>query len=1330
MIEQIDFRKLLPYDGSAWQSFEMLCYVIAKRLYPNGEFTPINGKGGDGGIEFYQTLPNGKIIIWQCKYFDRLGNSQKNQIKDSYNTAVKNHGARIEKWIICSPIDFTPAGDEWFKDFCKGKLPIEAWGESELVNYLAHMPDVCNFFFNAKYLTQKWFDDHASLMLSNGLVTNKYISELHHQTEAQREIHSLLDSCSFEERIEQIKELYWWNYYINGLSWEEKSLKENFDKADKINSLMNCALSQCKGVEETLQQIADSFKKLLWNGIMSGINSLRNHHKYLKSTLKQLQEFKTPIVKSKCFHISKILEVIETFIASVENLLVSVLHIIGDASSGKSHIAIDTFAKYETADGRNPSILILAKALNSSLSAEEAILDILGLSKEYCFDDLLSSLDVASEVSGHRALMVIDGLNELYGSLTMWKRDLPLLLSKLSRHPNILLILTYRQSYTEALGLSNLLNNPATRHSTIEVGGFDRVDVEDIMAAYFRHFGITIKGRIPERIYQLFSERPILIRLFCEANKGNACIEMDKLSLIGIFEQYLSYINKKLIDELGKNTRFDGKFLFGKLDLIAKFLWDNSTQFIPIEEFAKHGTDKELEAIDGEDLLVIREYTDGREAMSFTFDILGGYLIAKSLLSGISSKDRLYELIKSDKFQKELIIQSDIQHPLKDVILDDFIRLSLLKFGFCFDKNLPIPYGWIVPILFEMPNETLTNQGDRIRDYVKEVFMSSSGMLNNISTVNLDDERHPLSANSLTRILLDMPMNLRDLTLAEGLRNNRTLKSYIKSGKAKGLTALSLSTTDLVLRRTLAEKLYKLAIDNPSDFIKNILPITDCDDEYVQEGILGALYGACLMTQDFDDYLTIPAAEAIASMLINHSWINVGHYLVRNYLRLIMRLAERKGFCIPDSVSALLKQHDNTEVKKEIDSWSLAEHEVWPMYHDFSNYTLGGIIHDGGAYNNPPLKQRGRWYILEQIKKQGWDATLFDPVDRQIERSNYSPRGDDMDGKVERYGKKYSWIGYYRLAKILEDANMLDTEWYKWRIPEVQYDPTFPFFGVNERLITQPLLEDLKTMNDEWIKTPFDVRLVKDLLKREMEGEDYICLWGQYSEKNEEVRRKHLVFIKGIMVDKENTNDFAQCISSSCDNFHIRDCCDVLNTFGAEFDCWSECTPSNEQDVCIRIEEMSIKTKITEENWHEYLGEHNIGDEIEERGYKCKDYHILNPVVKYLCELNGQNGDYFYLAKEIKKDLCLKHNPNTNNLLDRDSKEAIKIYQYLPNELDGSFTFFFIREDLIQEWLTAKGKGLVWLLWGEKETWDEDSSDLRPMHHYESFNKGVVFNRQ
>ena len=1326
MINQIDFRKLLPYDGSAWQSFEMLCYVIAKRLYPNGNFTPINGKGGDGGIEFYQTLPSGKLIIWQCKYFDKLEKAQKTQIEKSYETAAKNHGKRIKKWVICSPIDFTPAGDSWFKDFCNGKISIEAWGESELVNYLSKMPDVCNFFFNAKHLTQKWFQNHASLMLSNELVKNKYLPEVHYQTEEQHEILGLLDSSIFEEQIAEIKELYWWKYYINGVKWNSSTLKDdNSDRADAVESMLDSVLCDCNSVENILQDIVQSFDNLQWNNYKEGVSNLRKCKEKINATLKQLQDLKIPELKIKCSHISKILEIITVFIKFAQDNIVNDVHIIGDASSGKSHIAIDTVAKYESHGVRYPSVLILAKTLNSGLSAETAILDKLDLNKDYNFDDFLSSLDIASDVLGQRALIVIDGLNELYGSLTMWKRDLPLLLNKISSHPNILLVLTYRQSYTAALGLDKHLDSELPLH-LIEITGFERTDVVDVISAYFRHFGISVKGGIPEQIYRLFSAKPILLRLFCETNKGNKGIDIGKLSLIEIFEQYLSHINKKLIDELNKDSRFEKRFLFVKLYAIAQFLWDNSTQSIPIEEFVKYGTTKDLAAIDGEDLLVIREYDNGREAISFTFDILGGYLISKFLLSGISNMDMLHEFINSDKFQNELIRISDKHHPLKDVILDNFIRLSLLKFGFCYNKDVAIPYSLVIPILFEMPYDRLGDSEKNIYDYTRAAFLSEPGMLNNVAIVNIDDERHPLNVNVLTCILLGMPMNLRDLTLAEGLRNNKAFKNYIINGCVMKLTALSLSTTDLVLRRTLAEKLYKFAVSNPLDFIRDILPLTLCDDEYVQEGILGVLYGACLRFQDIDDKLTTPATEAITSLLTSHVGVNLGNFLVRNYIRLIIKLANRKGYIVPDYILGLLQQPDYALIQNEIESWPMIEHELWPMYHDFSNYTLGGIIPDGGAYSNPPLKQRGRWYILEQIRNQGWDAEVFGSIDRQIDNSNYRTRADDMDGKVERYGKKYSWIGYYRLAKILDDANLLDTEWFKWRIPEVKYDPTFPAFGTNEKFVTLPLLGDVNMSNNEWIKTPFDVALVNDLLKREIAGDEYVCLWGQYSEKNEEVRRKHLVFIKGIIVTEEEAGDFAQNITSNCDNYHIRDCYDVTSSFGAEFDCWSECTPNNEHEVNIRTGEITTKIQITEENWHEYLGEHNIGEEIEERGYLCKDYQILNPAVKYLNESDGQNGDYFYLAKELKKGLCLKHNPNSNNLLAPDGKEAIKIYQYLPEDFEGSFTFFFIKKDLLQEWLKKNGKNLVWLLWGEKETWDEDSTDLRPMHHYESFNTGIV----
>ena len=73
-IEQIDFSKVNPYDGKVTKCFEQLCYQIAQKEFSHlGKFTPIDGSGGDGGVEFYLELANDEKWGWQCKFFGGSG---------------------------------------------------------------------------------------------------------------------------------------------------------------------------------------------------------------------------------------------------------------------------------------------------------------------------------------------------------------------------------------------------------------------------------------------------------------------------------------------------------------------------------------------------------------------------------------------------------------------------------------------------------------------------------------------------------------------------------------------------------------------------------------------------------------------------------------------------------------------------------------------------------------------------------------------------------------------------------------------------------------------------------------------------------------------------------------------------------------------------------------------------------------------------------------------------------------------------------------------------------------------------------------------------------
>lgn len=97
----LDWGKLKPYREAKSHSFEQLSYQIAKGLHGHsGRFTPIDGSGGDTGVEFYLTLQDGSEWGWQAKFFhqpsERLSvGNRKEQIKKSLITALPLAGGDV-----------------------------------------------------------------------------------------------------------------------------------------------------------------------------------------------------------------------------------------------------------------------------------------------------------------------------------------------------------------------------------------------------------------------------------------------------------------------------------------------------------------------------------------------------------------------------------------------------------------------------------------------------------------------------------------------------------------------------------------------------------------------------------------------------------------------------------------------------------------------------------------------------------------------------------------------------------------------------------------------------------------------------------------------------------------------------------------------------------------------------------------------------------------------------------------------------------------------------------------------------------------------------------
>lgn len=100
---------------------------------------------GDWGIDAFFGELDGMIAIWQAKYFmDGVGDAQKKQIRESFNSALKaaeDHDHEVEMWTLCLPIDLNPDALQWWQKWKRRQerehqVVIDLWGRTKLEGLL------------------------------------------------------------------------------------------------------------------------------------------------------------------------------------------------------------------------------------------------------------------------------------------------------------------------------------------------------------------------------------------------------------------------------------------------------------------------------------------------------------------------------------------------------------------------------------------------------------------------------------------------------------------------------------------------------------------------------------------------------------------------------------------------------------------------------------------------------------------------------------------------------------------------------------------------------------------------------------------------------------------------------------------------------------------------------------------------------------------------------------------------------------------------------------------------------------------------------------------
>lgn len=1219
-IDKIDFTKLKPYDGRTTKCFEQLCYQLAKQEYGHlGTFTPIDGSGGDGGVEFYLKLDTGEKWGWQCKFFQDTGrlniSSRDVAIATSLETAIRNH-SDLKKWFLCTKTDLTtdslsPKGKfsrgerSWFENELTAKIPkekkitLEHWGETSFISFLNNSKHIGirNFFFGELEFKQEWFEKRFSENFEK--VKDKYDPELHTIDKyVQSKIDFLLFDSNYIKLTRELKDAL-----LEKSNEIEKKLSE-FDNERMLTTLEHTQRKKffldCQEFKkhisytfEKIDFIESCFKEnkpeLLSNFDLEELN--KNFYKYYNKIDYSVFTPKTGAYKNAStisYLISEFAEIYNHFFLNYFHEKQRVMHFIADAAKGKTHISCDI--AYSKIMNSKPAIFLTGDKFTDERSITDAFRKILDVPQEFSFEEFLQALDIYASITNTHIPLVIDGLNETISNRLfspIWKNHLPAFISKVLQTKKLVVITTCRKSYAERIWEKTNTNE---FHYLYGFGDYETI--HDAVEKYFTKY--KLKADLFFASLEKFRD-PIFLKIFCEIKNPNwetsngVAVNIEEESTYDVFREYLSQINKRVTSN-SPILRTNEPFISNALDKLSTYLWSNNVREIPINKFYElidnninYEKDKsKADILINEGLVLTRDMRDNREYVGFTYDILAGFMIAKSLI--YNHPDSFFT---SKKFIQKIICKRN-QHPIfEDVISALCLLLPRIKqttFHELIDRNKLLrfvhsKYFTYLPqfvrnifseqikfsnyasdksisSLFILPAKLVKEKDKHL---VSKLFFASDKnkkIFYELSFKTLGDVKHPLNAIFMSNLLVDLKMNERDISWTEYIRKRSyDLEKFVlefetqcrslshesklvleKQHIVSKFIVWFLTSTNRNLRDKTTRALYYYGRKFPKEFCLLVYNSLKFNDPYVWERTLSSMYGVVMAehnsttSDNFRNEILPKISKTIYDLIFKENAPHsTTHILARDYARRIIEIGLIHN-------SSLLSEQEIKNIRppylfgglRKLGEFNYGEEEYGydgPIRMDFSNYVIGRIVKNGTSYSNPPEKIEVRKQIYWRIYDLGWNVDLFKEAERELENDIYNNRGRIEQATVERYGKKYSWIAYFENAGLRDDQGLLDKGWDKFRLSDADIDPSFPDEPQNELFLTQNLLGETTTL-EEWYKNGGMPFVEEYLTVKNLKGNngDWICLDSYIGQEDKSLGRNRFTFIRGLIV-KENDYD-------------------------------------------------------------------------------------------------------------------------------------------------------------------------------------------------------------
>jgi len=490
----------------------------------------------------------------------------------------------------------------------------------------------------------------------------------------------------------------------------------------------------------------------------------------------------------------------------------------------------------------------------------------------------------------------------------------------------------------------------------------------------------------------------------------------------------------------------------------------------------------------------------------------------------------------------------------------------------------------------------------------------------------------------------------------------------------------TLTSTARRLRDQATRSLYWFGRTDPEGLFALTIDSLTVNDAYVSERMLAATYGVVMSGQQtgagFGSQLGQFLSHLVSALIGASATAPTHHYLARLYARGIIAFAAKfYAATLPAAVSGGWSFASPPAVPPLVDGDADADEAGQTLHMDFENYTIGRLFDDRANYD---MDHTGHKAALAHVRgvvwTLGWRAATFERIDARIGEDAYR-YGRDEQGAVERYGKKYGWIGFYTYAGFLEDSGTFPKG---LEFSDVDIDPSFPEKAPVDGPSSVPdaWLGAGVDSHEEWVRTSA-TSLPLSVLRREVIGEHrgpWIAVHGHFRAEDRVLGRLAWAFVSAMVVAKKHERQFVTALKSGTRPWRARQVPEDHYVFAGEIP-WHP-----------RFAEVALSEDGYRENVR--VGTRNINVEALAHGYAWESYHS---------EMN-RAGRALVPSKVFSERFDLRGVAQWFDQFLPDGRRA-SITLSGVDGLEGDL--LYLHEDLLAQYVG--NRVIVWLAFGERE---------------------------